>query len=44
MKELEYCSECEKKLNDIEKDHNRDDGIDYEEWLCFNCESEDEQA
>jgi hypothetical protein len=38
MKELNHCSECDKKLTEEEKDHNKDCGIDYEEWICSTCE------
>ena len=37
MKELEYCSECDKKLTEDEKEMNRDNSIDYEEWKCWEC-------
>jgi hypothetical protein len=40
MKELEYCSECDVKLNEEEKQSNRDSGVDDEEWVCKVCHFE----
>lgn len=39
MKELNYCSECEGKLTEKDKDRNRECGIDYEEWTCWTCDA-----
>lgn len=38
MKELEYCSECDCKLKKSDKERNRDCGVEYEFWLCWDCE------
>lgn len=40
MKELNYCNECDTKLSTLEKEHNKDCRIDYEEWMCGSCENE----
>lgn len=40
MKELNYCSECDQLLDEDEKDHNREAGIENEEWICWDCEKE----
>ncbi len=38
MKELNHCSQCDKKLTEKEKEHNRSCGVDYEDWSCWLCE------
>jgi hypothetical protein len=38
MEELNHCSECDVKLTEKDKEHNRDCGVDNEEWMCINCD------
>ena len=40
MKEINYCSECDKKLTAEDKEMNRASGFDYEDWICIDCDSE----
>lgn len=35
--ELNYCSECDKKLTQRDKQRNRDTVENYEEWICWEC-------
>jgi len=37
MKELNYCSECDKKLSESDKESNREANLDYEDWICEGC-------
>jgi len=38
MKELNYCSECDKKLSVSDKKRNRENMVDHEEWTCADCD------
>jgi uncharacterized protein with PIN domain len=40
MKELNYCSKCDEKLSRVDKDYNKEAGINTEEWVCWDCEME----
>jgi hypothetical protein len=40
MKEIEYCSECDRKLVEDDKERNRESGINPEEWTCMICDND----
>jgi hypothetical protein len=44
MKDLEYCSLCDRKLTEDDKEINREDGIDTENWLCFVCDNDSDSG
>jgi hypothetical protein len=44
MKEIEYCSECDRKLVVDDKERNRESCIDPEEWTSMICDNDSDHG